>query len=138
MCSLTKKREFKTCPVEIAGTRWAHVGIWRWPNVGYPRWANLILFIDPTLVQLVDVNLSSSNVGLYYTSVDPMWPMWLLHVYVVFSLGQRGSVLYFQCSKLRLFIGGRRFKMLPSDSVRQVIGPTRPIHSGGHGRVGLY
>ena len=37
--------------------------------------------------------------GLYNTSVGPMW---LLHVYVVFSMGQCGFVLYFRWANVGL------------------------------------
>ena len=73
---------------QIAGLRWANVSIWRWPNVGYPRWANVILLIGPTLAQLVGITLGQSGFVLHFRWAN-VGPMWLLHLYVVFSLGQR-------------------------------------------------
>ena len=70
---------------QIAGIRWANVSIWRWPNVGYPRWSNVILLIGPTLAQLVGITLGQRGFVLHFHWAN-VGPMWLLHVYFVFSL----------------------------------------------------
>ena len=57
------------------------------------RWANVVvtrvccIFIVPTWVcTTLPLGQRWANIVLYYTSIGPMW---LLHVYVVFSLRQR-------------------------------------------------